>query len=55
MIIQQPELPKDQPATESQQYGFEFSDFITDNIWYLVIFAFIVALVIFDYYRRKNQ
>ncbi|WP_417885447.1 hypothetical protein [Zunongwangia sp.] len=55
MIIQQPELPKDKPATESQQYGFELSDFISENIWYLAIFVLIVALVILDYYRRKNR
>ena len=55
MLFQQPELPKDQPATETQQYGFELSDFLSDNFWYLLIFVLVVALVIFDHYRRKNQ
>tara|TARA_Y100000034_G_C6829231_1_gene374168 strand:- start:267 stop:440 length:174 start_codon:yes stop_codon:yes gene_type:complete len=55
MLFQQAELPKDQPATETQQYGFELSDFLTENFWYLLIFVVVVALVIFDHYRRKNQ
>ncbi|MCL6217922.1 hypothetical protein [Zunongwangia pacifica] len=55
MLFQQPELPKDQPATESQQYGFELSDFLSDNFWFLLIFVAITAFVIFDHYRRKKQ
>ncbi|SFB74622.1 hypothetical protein INR75_03915 [Zunongwangia sp. SCSIO 43204] len=55
MFFQQPELPKDQPATETQQYGFELSDFLSENFWYLLIFIVVVALVIFDHYRRKKQ
>ncbi|MFC6861403.1 OPA3 family protein [Zunongwangia atlantica] len=55
LLFQQPELPKDQPATETQQYGFELSDFLSENIWYLLIFVLVTALVIFDYYRRKKE
>ena len=55
MFFQQPELPKNQPATETQQYGFELSDFLSENFWYLLIFIVVVALVIFDHYRRKKQ
>ncbi|MDN3596048.1 hypothetical protein [Zunongwangia endophytica] len=55
MLLQQPELPKDKPASETQQYGFELSDFIAENIWYLVILIVIVALVIFDQKRRRKR
>ncbi|WBL25806.1 hypothetical protein [Zunongwangia sp. HGR-M22] len=52
--MQQPELPKDKPASETQKYGFELSDFLSENFWFLLIFVVITALVIFDYYRRKK-
>ncbi|WBL22246.1 hypothetical protein [Zunongwangia sp. HRR-M8] len=54
MLFQQPELPKDKPASETQEYGFELSDFLSENFWFLLIFVVITALVIFDYYRRKK-
>ena len=50
MSIQQEHLPKDRPATERQEYGFSFMDFLEDQ--WLYILAVIVLVVLFFYARH---
>ncbi len=50
------EIPKDQPASPEQEWGFTLWEFIAENKWYLL--AVILLLAIFFYARyswRKRQ
>lgn len=49
--MQQEHLPKDRDASESQQWGWEFQDFITQNFWYLV--GILLLLAVFFYARHR--
>ncbi|MGB8706034.1 MAG: hypothetical protein WCD31_13490 [Gillisia sp.] len=51
-----PELPKDKPATPSQQYGFSFWEFVTANKWYLLTIFLILAIFLLSraYYNRRK-
>jgi len=50
------EIPKDQPASPEQEWGFTIWEFILENKWYLL--AIILLLAIFYYARyswRKRR
>jgi hypothetical protein len=50
------EIPKGQPASPEQEWGFTIWEFILENKWYLL--AIILLLAIFFYARyswRKRQ
>lgn len=51
MGIQQEHLPKDQPATERQEYGFSLMDFLEDQ--WIYILAIIVLVALFFYARSR--
>ena len=51
MSFQQEHLPKDRPATERQEYGFDFIDFLEDN--WIYILGIILLLVLFYYARAQ--
>ena len=51
------EIPKDQPASPEQEWGFTIWEFIVENKWYLL--AIILLLAIFYYarysWRKKRE
>lgn len=55
MIFQQPELPKEKPATPEQEWGWTLKDFIVDNIWYLLAVALILFIFFFARYSYRKR
>lgn len=51
--MQQSHLPKDETATESQQWGWELSDFLADNYLYIIGILIIIAVVWFTNKKRR--
>mgnify|MGYP006896871733 FL=1 len=51
------EIPKDQPSSPEQEWGFTIWEFIVENKWYLL--AIILLLAIFYYarysWRKKRE
>ncbi|UZH53934.1 hypothetical protein JRG66_07880 [Salinimicrobium tongyeongense] len=57
MSFQQEHLPKDQPASEREGYGFSLEHFLEDQWMYLV--GILIVLGIFFYaryaWRKRNE
>ena len=49
----QEHLPKDKDATEVQQWGWTFQEFVTENFWYLLAILVLLALFFFARYRWR--
>lgn len=47
----QQHLPKDRAATQEQEWGYTFWEFITGNLWYLL--GILLLLVIFLYAKSQ--
>lgn len=55
MIIQQPELPQDKPATPDQEWGWTLQHFLQENIWYLLGIALVVFVFFFARYSYRKR
>ena len=54
----QEHLPKDNDPNESQEWGWTFQEFITENLWYLLAILFLIVIFVYARYRwrvRNNR
>lgn len=54
----QEHLPKDKDPSEVQEWGWTFSEFVTENFWYLLAVLVLLALFFFARHRwsvRNNR
>lgn len=55
MYIQQEHLPRPEDATEEQQWGFTFWEFIVGNWIYLTLIIFVLAVFLYARYRWRQR
>jgi len=54
----QEHLPKDKDPNESQEWGWTFQEFFTENLWYLLAILFLIVIFVYARYRwrvRNNR